>query len=148
MLKELKIERSLLNDLNLISVAWLVSRFQPFYTYSFGLMMDKLFEQLRARTNITISESGKIVAYADWYETDLPSAENWQKNNLEKMPATLQGGDAVIVTVVVTQNPKYLRTLIRAISHSCAGKKAFRKRTFHNAKPDMIRPPITGRAQI
>ncbi len=122
MLKELKIERSLLNDLNLISVAWLVSRFQPFYTYSFGLMMDKLFEQLRARTNITISESGKIVAYADWYETDLPSAENWQKNNLEKMPATLQGGDAVIVTVVVTQNPKYLRTPIRAISHSCAGK--------------------------
>ncbi|MBU3557632.1 hypothetical protein ICN18_08315 [Polynucleobacter sp. Ross1-W9] len=142
-----KIETSQLNDQNLISIAWLVSRYQPFYTYSFGLMMDKLSDQLRHKTNITITVNNKLVAYAGWFETDLQAAQDWQKNDLEALPLPNKGGEAIIVTIVVSQKPEYLRPLIKAISHVCAGKKGFRKRSFGNQRADMIRPPITGRPQ-
>jgi hypothetical protein len=102
-----RIETSQLNDQNLISIAWLVSRYQPFYTYSFGLMMDKLSDQLRDKTNVTITVNNQLVAYAGWFETDLQSAQDWQENNLDVLPFPQKGGEAIIVTVVVSQKPEY-----------------------------------------
>lgn len=145
MKKNLVITVSELNDQNLMSISWLVSRFKPFYAYSFGLMMDKLYEQLRDKANITITLDGKLVAYAGWYLTDQKKAEEWCLNKLETMPLATPDGDAAIVTIVVTQSPAYLRVLIRSISHLCAGKKVYRKRSFMDHREDMYRPPITGR---
>ena len=145
MKQNLVISVSELNDQNLMSTAWLVSRFRPFYAYSFGLMLDKLYEQLKNKTNITITLDGKLVAYAGWYLTDLHMADDWYQNKLETMPLPNPNGDAAIVTIVVTQNTAYLRLLIRSISHLCAGKKVFRKRSFMDDREDMYRPPITGR---
>lgn len=145
MKQNLVISVSELNDQNLMSTAWLVSRFRPFYAYSFGLMLDKLYEQLKNKTNITITLDGKLVAYAGWYFTDLQLAEDWYRNKLEAMPLPTSNGNASIVTIVVTQNNTYLRLLIRGISHLCAGKKVYRKRSFMDDREDMHRPPITGR---
>ena len=141
----LRIETSQLSDQNLMSVAWQVSRFPPFYGYSFGLMLEKLHEQLRSRSNVTISLDGHLVAYAGWFAADSAEAEEWQKNGLENLPLPKEGGGAIIVTIVVSYKPEYLRPLIKAISHVCAGKKVYRKRTFADKRPDMNRPPITGR---
>jgi hypothetical protein len=145
MKKNLVISVSELNDQNLMSISWLVSRFKPFYAYSFGLMLDKLYEQLKHKTNITITLDGKLVAYAGWFITDQQKAEEWYLNKVEAMPLANPDGDAVIVTVVVSQSPVYLRVLIRSISHLCAGKKVYRKRSFMDQREDMYRPPITGR---
>ena len=141
----LRIETSQLSDQNLMSVAWQVSRFPPFYGYSFGLMLEKLHEQLRSRSNVTISLDGHLVAYAGWFAADTAAAEEWQTKGLESPPLPKEGGDAIIVTIVVTHKPEYLRPLLKAISHVCAGKKVYRKRTFTDHRPDMNRPPITGR---
>lgn len=145
MKKNLIISLSELNDQNLMSISWLVSRFKPFYAYSFGLMLDKLYEQLKNKTNITITSDGKLVAYAGWYITDEQSAQAWYQNRLETMPLPNPNGGAAIVTIVVTQNSDYLRVLIRAVSHLCAGKKVYRKRSFVDGRQEMHRPPITGR---
>ncbi len=145
MKKNLVISVSELNDQNLMSISWLVSRFKPFYAYSFGLMLDKLYEQLKHETNITITLDGKLVAYAGWFITDQQKAEEWYLNKLEAMPLANPDGDAAIVTIVVSQSPIYLRVLIRSISHLCAGKKVYRKRSFMDQREDMYRPPITGR---
>lgn len=145
MKNNLVVSISELNDQNLMSIAWLVSRFKPFYAFSFGLMMDKLYEQLKNRTNITITVDGKLVAYAGWYLTAEENAEEWYSNQLEIMPQIISDGNAAIVTIVVSHNPKYLRLLIRSISHLCAGKKVYRKRSFMDQRKDMYRPPITGR---
>jgi hypothetical protein len=141
----LRIETTQLTDQNLMSVAWLVSRFPPFYGYSFGLMLEKLHEQLRSRSNVTISLDGQLVAYAGWFAADASAAKEWQIKGLDALPLPLEGGDAIIVTIVVTHKPEYLRPLIKAISHVCAGKKVYRKRTFTDQRADMNRPPITGR---
>jgi hypothetical protein len=141
----LRIETSQLNDQNLISIAWKVSRYQPFYAYSFGLMLDKICEQLQSKSNVTITLDGQLVAYAGWFETSIDLAQEWRAKNLESLPLPKQGGGAIIVTVVISEHPQYLRSLIKAISHVCAGKPVYRKRTFIDQRPDMIRPPITGR---
>lgn len=141
----LRIETSQLNDQNLITVAWKVSRYQPFYTYSFGLMLEKLYEQLQSGFNITITLNNQLVAYAGWFETEIDLAEEWRSKNLESMPAPRSGGGAAIVTIVISDHPQYLLPLIRAISHVCAGKPVYRKRAFANQRPEMIRPPIKGR---
>lgn len=143
----LKIEISQLNDQNLISIAWMVSRFPPFYTYSFGLMLDKIYEQLKNSSNITVSVDNQLVAYGGWFIADLQATEDWQRNGLELLPLPKEGGGAVIVTIVVSKKPEYLRPLAKAILHVSAGKKVFRKRTFVDDRPDINRPPLNGRLQ-
>jgi hypothetical protein len=109
-------------------------------------MLDRLYEQLDRKNNIALSENGKIVAYAGWIYVNEKEARIWQHTNDSSVPAARLSGDAVVVTIVVVQNKNFLLPLIRAISHQCAGKPVYRKRSFADGRPEMIRPPIRGRS--
>jgi hemolysin-activating ACP:hemolysin acyltransferase len=140
-----KLVMAKLNDSNLCAAARLVSRYKPFAVYSFGLMMEKLTLQLKHDANLMVLQGNKLVAYAGWVCVDADQAEKWQIEGGDLPPAQWASGQAVIVTIVVTTDKKYLPLLIRGISHVCAGKKVYRMRSFQDGRQDMRRPPITGR---
>lgn len=108
-------------------------------------MLDKVYEQLLNRTNIIMVINGRAVAYAGWIRVNPIDAENWYRDG-GNLPDPSWNDDAIIVTIVVTQDKNFLLPLIRAVSHVCAGKKVYRLRSFMGIKEDMRRPPIVGRS--
>jgi hypothetical protein len=134
-----------MNDSTYIGVSRLVSRFAPFAHYSFQLMLDKLAEQLINKSNVMMVVNGRIVAYAGWINITAEVAHHWYSHGGELPPPNWQHGEAAIVTIVVTQDSRYLIPLIKAVSHVCAGKKVYRLRSFQDGRMDMRRPPIVGR---
>ncbi len=133
-----------LNDRNLMSVVWLVSRFPPFNAYSFGLMVDRLYEQLLLKNNVAVVKDGKIVAYSGWIFVDEHDADLWSSETQTALPTQVIDGNAAIVTVLVSQNKNHLLPLIRGISKKCFNKKVYRKRIFTDGRSDVWRPPIKG----
>lgn len=143
----LSVQQGKLNDATLVATCLLVSRYPPFFQYSFGLMMDKLMEQLRYQANAIIVKENKVVAYAGWIVVNDADAKRWLAEGGELPLPNWQHGDAIIVTITVSQQRNFLLPLIRAVSHVCSNKKVYRMRSFQNGKEEMRRPPITGRTQ-
>jgi hypothetical protein len=133
------------NEANLCAAARLVSSYKPFALYSFGLMMGKLSEQLHQRANLMVLNGRQLLAYAGWVVVDADKAQHWQLHGGDLPPPDWVNGQAVIVTIVVTNHRRHLPLLIRGISHVCAGKKVYRMRSFQDGRQDARRPPITGR---
>jgi hypothetical protein len=135
-----------LNDPTYVGVCHLVSRYAPFSQYSFQLMFDKIGEQLFNRSNVMLVVDSRVVAYAGWVRVDAADASQWLSCGGDIPKPNWESGDAIIVTMVVSQDKKYILPLIKAVSHVCAGLKVYRLRSFQNGRVDMRRPPITGRA--
>lgn len=134
-----------LNAQYLSVVSRFVSSFPPFASYAFGLMMKKLSVQLHRRSNVLVLDGPRLVAYAGWVLVDGDLAQEWQIHGGDLPPSDWVNGQAVIVTMVVTVDHRYLPMLIRGVSNACAGKKVYRMRYFQDGRPNARRPPITGR---
>jgi hemolysin-activating ACP:hemolysin acyltransferase len=142
-----RLEVGALNDANISAVAQLVSAYPPFFNYSFGLMMPKLMDQLRYGANVMVIHNHRLVAYTGWIIVHDRDAVRWLEQGGDVPNPDWQHGDAGIVTVAVSVNKMFLPSLIRAISHVCAGKKVYRMRSFQDGRQDMRRPAIVGRPQ-
>lgn len=134
-----------LNDRTVAAVLPLVARHPPFTAYSFGLMVPSLMEQLRHGASALAIDQGRLVGYAGWLRVDAEQARRWQRHERGLPEPAWQHGDAAIVTVTVVDRPGLLAPLLHAISHVCAGLPVYRMRSFQDGRPDMRRPPITGR---
>jgi len=143
--KKYVLQIGVMNDPTYVGVSHLISRYAPFSHYSFQLMLDKIGEQLIHQANVTMVIDGRAVAYAGWVRVNVADAEKWLEQGGDIPNPNWQTGDAVIVTIVVTQDKQYLMPLIKAVSHLCAGKKVYRLRSFQNGRADMRRPAIVGR---
>lgn len=139
-----RLEVGQLNDVTFSAVLSLVARYPPFSAFSFGLMVERLYEQLRHGANVLAIENGRLVAYAGWLRVNQAQAELWQSGAAEMPPIDWQG-DAAIVTVTVAERRNLLVPLLHGISHVCAGVPVYRMRSFQDGRPDIRRPPITGR---
>lgn len=146
-LKDLSFKTSALNDTDFAGVALMVSRYPPFFSYSFRLMLMKLIDQLKYRTNATALINGKIVAYAGWIVVNEADAERWLEEGGEIPFPDWKNGNAAIVTITVTDHKRFLLPLMRAISDRCAGKKVYAIRSFQDGRQDARRPAVLGRAQ-
>jgi hemolysin-activating ACP:hemolysin acyltransferase len=107
-------------------------------------MLSRLYEQLWLKNNVALVENGKIVAYCGWIYVNEVDADLWLKENRTELPTQIIDGNAVIVTVLVSQDRAYLLPLIRALSKQCINKKIYRKRSFNDGRPDVLRAPIKG----
>ena len=141
----IRLERGQLSDVTLAAVLGCVARHPPFAGFSFGLMVDRLREQLRHGACVLAIEDGQLVGYAGWVRVQEASARQWQAGQAEMPPADWGQGGAVIVTVTVVERRPVLVPLLHAISHVCAGLPVYRMRSFQDGRPDMRRPAITGR---
>ena len=141
----LRLEVAALTDRNVAAVLSTVSRHPPFATYSFGLMVHNLLNQLRHGANMMAIAEGRLVAYAGWLRVGRADAEAWRAGRAPIPPERWSDGDAAVVTIVVSESAAHLPQLLRGVSHVCAGMPVYRMRSFQDGRPDMIRPPITGR---
>ncbi len=147
-LKDLQLVSSGLNDTALVGVSLIVSRHPPFVNYSFRLMLMKLIDQLKYKANVTAMQNGKIVAYAGWIVVNDADAQRWLKVGGEIPVPNWQTGDAAIITMIVTEHKRYLLPLMRAVSHSCAGKKGYAMRAYQDGRAETKRQTIDARVQI
>lgn len=140
-----RLEVGALNDRTIAAVLTTVARHPPFVGYSFGLMVHNLTNQLRHGANILAIADGRLVAYSGWLRVHRADAEAWRVGRQPIPQEDWAGGDAAVVTIVVSEAAGYLPHLIRGVSHVCAGLPVYRMRSFQDGRPDMIRPPIVGR---
>lgn len=146
-LKALTFRSGVLNDTDFAGASLIVSRYPPFFNYSFRLMLMKLIDQLKHQANAMAFLNGKIVAYAGWILVNEVDAERWLKEGGEIPIPNWQSGDAAIVTITVTDHKRYLLPLMRAISDRCAGKKVYAIRSFQDGRQDARRPAVRGKEQ-
>ncbi|HRH78310.1 MAG TPA: hypothetical protein PK129_13255 [Cellvibrionaceae bacterium] len=140
-----RLEVGQFNELNFASVLSSVARHPPFAHFSFGLMTERLREQLQHGANVLAIENGQLIGYAGWIRVNQAAAEYWQSGAGEIPLPDWQKGDAAIVTVTVVEHRSVLVPLMHGISHVCAGMPVYRMRSFQDGRPDMRRPPIRGR---
>lgn len=88
---------------------------------------------------------GGLIGYAGWLRVDAEQARLWQRHEQDLPVPDWERGAAAIVTVTVAESTALLSPLLHAISHVCAGMPVYRMRSFQDGRPDMRRPPITGR---
>lgn len=140
-----RLEVGQFNELTFATVLSSVARHPPFAHFSFGLMMERLRDQLQHGANVLAIENGQLIGYAGWIRVGQPAAEYWQSGAGEMPLPDWQNGDAAIVTVTVVEHRNVLAPLMHGISHVCAGMPVYRMRSFQDGRPDMRRPPIRGR---
>lgn len=117
-----------LNDQNIASVSLLVARFMPFYTYSFGLMLEKIIDQLRHQTNICVLKNNRIVAYAGWIEVDEQDVQRWYREGGDLPSPNWSNGNPLILTILVAQEGKLLKDIRRGLVERCHGRRIYAER--------------------
>jgi hypothetical protein len=120
----------------------LVTRHPPFANYASGLVVARLIDQLRHRSNIMLIESKRLAAYAGWIEVDDAQAREWQQHGGPLPEPDWQRGNAIVVTMVVSNERRFLSRLLYAVSQCYPpGVKAYRMRSFTDGRLNR-RPPI------
>jgi len=137
-----------LNDPNFVTAVMLVSKYPPFLNYSFRLMLIKIIDQLKFKSNVSVVQQGKLVGYAGWIVVNEEHAEEWQRNGGEIPIPNWQNGNASIVTITVSDERKYLLPLMRAIKKKNVGRKIYAIRSFMDGREAQRRPAIVGREYI
>lgn len=135
-----------LNDASLAATCSLVSKYHPFFNYSFGLMVIKLTDQLKFKTNAMVVREGKLLAYAGWITVNANDAERWLNEGGDLPQPEFNHPNAAIVTITVTEHKDYLLPLMRAVSNQCQGLKIYRMRSLKNGE-EHKRPAIRGKAE-
>ncbi|RYX97677.1 MAG: hypothetical protein EOO28_02225 [Comamonadaceae bacterium] len=141
----IRLERGSLTDASLLSVLTLVAQHPPFRRYAFGLMVGSLTEQLRHGASVLAFRDGQLLAYAGWLRVEKEQAARWQRGEAGLPEPNWGLQSAAIINTTVTTDVRLLAPLLRAVSHVCDGIEVYRMRSFQDGRPDMRRPPITGR---
>ena len=121
-----------------------LARFPPFNDYEFGVMTKSLLYQLESGSHLVAGIEDRIVGYVGWISTTRAIAEAWLEHDAPLLPA-FEAIDALAVTILATEDTRYILPLIkqaklRNLGHSVywkrhfsdgrlAGKRAVRKRT-------------------
>lgn len=145
--KNLTLQTSHLNGNAFANIAHLVSRYPPFNNFSFYLMVSKISDQLRFKTNVTGIVDNKVVAYAGWIIVNDYDANRWYTEGGPLPDANWQYGDAIIVTMTVAEHKSYLLPLIRAISHLSQDKNGYALRSYQDGRLDLRQKICTGKKQ-
>lgn len=141
----MQVQQGALNDASLLATLLLVSRHFPFFGYAFGLMVQKLIDQLRHGACAMVVVDNHLVAYIGWILVDDQEAEKWLNEGGVLPTPCWDTGNAKIITVLVAEDKKYIRPLIRESVRIGKRKKAYRMRSFQDGRPEMRRPPLRGR---
>jgi hypothetical protein len=136
----ISLQTGALNEATIASVSIMISGYSPYNKLEFGVVMEKLTEQLTHGNNAMVLNHGRLVAYAGWMPCREEDAKYWHVNGGQLPEVNHSNSNAVIVTFLVSADKQYLLPLVRAVSHCCAGKNIYRFRGFR-------RPPKKGHLQ-
>lgn len=143
----LQMQVGIAHDIVISAVLRKVAEHDPFRTYSLAVVVNAVMSQLQHSANVMGLRDGKLVAYAGWLRVQKTDAENWIRG-LSDIPAPdWNQGDAAIATIVIADDPRDLRALVRGVSNVCADMPVYRMRVFGDKRKEQKRKPITGRGQ-
>jgi hemolysin-activating ACP:hemolysin acyltransferase len=146
-LNKLTLQTSHLHSNAFASIATLIARYPPFNNFAFNLMVSKISDQLKFKSNVTAIFENKIVAYAGWIIVNDYDANRWYVEGGTLPQPNWEYGDAIIVTMTVTEHRVYLLPLIRAISHLSKNKNGYALRSYQDGRLDLRQKICTGKSE-
>src|SRR4051794_9132408 len=106
-----------------------VSRFPPFKDYQFGSIVNHLLYQLDTSSHVIAGLDDRIVGYVGWIPTTRELAEAWLRADNASLLSS-EKTDAVVVTVLVTEDKHYILPMIKHLKMLCPNHSCYWKRHF------------------
>jgi hypothetical protein len=110
-----------------------VSRFAPFNDYEFGVVVKSLLYQLESGSHLVAGLDDRIVGYVGWISTTHKIAEAWLDQDAKLQPS-FDNIDALAVTILATEDPRYISPLIRQAKVRNPGYSVYWKRHFSDGR--------------
>jgi hypothetical protein len=110
-----------------------VARFAPFNDYEFGVMIKTLLYQLETGSHLAAGIDDRLVGYLGWISTTREIAEGWFNHDAQLRPASTNI-DAVAVTILATEEPRYARPLIKQAKLLNPHYSVYWKRQFDSGR--------------
>lgn len=110
-----------------------VSRFAPFNDFEFGVVVKSLLYQLESGNHLVAGVDDRIVGYVGWIATTSAIAEAWLDQDAALRPAS-ENIDALAVTVLAAEHPRYIASLIREAKIRHPGHSVYWKRYFTDGR--------------
>lgn len=124
----------------------LLSRHRPYSEYGFGLLVARLKRQLQQRSGVAVLRNNIPVAYMGGVQVAEEAGRQWQASRGETMPEPdWEHGTGMVITIVVTDDRRYLRPMARSFASLYPHHTGFWKRVYTDGRPDSWRPPFHAR---
>lgn len=142
----IRLARARPDPLQFAGVVDLVARHRPFADYPFGLLVQRLKRQLQQRSAVVGYKGDVPISYMGGVRVKEHDAQRWMEER-EKNPiqADWSHGDAMVITIVVTDHPRLLRPMARSFAGFYPGMRGYWKRVYSDGRPDSWRPPYGSR---
>lgn len=129
-----------------LGVLDLLARHQPYRDYPFALMLARVRRQMDQRSAVIVLRDAIPIAYFGGVLLARDAAERWHHSCGEiGFDADWAHGDAVVISIVVSDHPRLLRPMARAFAKLYPGHQGYWKRVYTDGRPDSWRPPQLGR---
>jgi hypothetical protein len=129
-----------------VGILDLLARHEPYRSYPFGVMQARVTRQISHHAAVVVLRGVTPIAYFGGVLVARSSAESWhQSRGQSPFRADWEHGDAVVVTIVVSDHPRLLRPMARCFSRLYPNMKGYWKRVYTDGRQDSWRPPQSGR---
>jgi len=129
-----------------LGVLDLLARHDPYRSYPFGVMYPRLMRQICHHSAVVVVRGSSPIGYFGGVLVPRSSAEAWHQSRGQSVfQADWEHGDAVVITIVVSDHPRLLRPMARCFSRLYPTKKGYWKRVYTDGRQDSWRPPQSGR---
>ena len=144
----LRIVRAEPQPLLFAGVMDLLSRHRPFADYSLAITVARLKSQLFHRSAVIAIHGQRPVGYMGGVLVQESDARTWREQGGAVLPTPdWQKGDAMVITIVVTDDPSLLRRMARSFARLYPYHRGYWKRVYTDGRPDSWRVPYGSRRQ-
>lgn len=124
----------------------LLARHRPFSDYPFGLLVQRLKRQLQQRSAVVGYRGDLPISYMGGVRVKEEEARRWRDQKEQHLlQSDWEHGNAMVITIVVTDHPRLLRPMARSFAGFYPGMRGYWKRVYTDGRPDSWRPPFDNR---
>jgi hypothetical protein len=128
------------------AVVDLVARHRPFADYPFGVLVARLKRQLQQGSAVVALRQDRAIAYFGGVQMRERDAQAWWEDRGASLPEPdWEHGTAMVVTIVVSDQPKLLRPMARSFASFYPEHRGYWKRIYSDGRPDSWRVPYRSR---
>lgn len=130
-----------------LGILHLLARHDPYRRYPYAITLLRVMRQLSHGSAVVVLKGNDPIAYFGGVLVARDAAEQWHQSRGEAgFDADWHNGDAVVISIVVSDHPRLLRPMARAFAKLYPTFKHYWKRVYTDGRQDSWRPPQHGRA--
>lgn len=142
----LRIVRAEPQPLLFAAVVDLLARHRPFADYSLAVTVPRIKRQLQQRSAVIALQGQQAVGYMGGVQVKEADAKRWREQRGSLLPTPdWETGDAMVITIVVTDQPRLLRRMARSFARLYPNHRGYWKRVYTDGRPDSWRVPYGSR---